>query len=207
MNRRLCLFAAGALAALSMGHAIAQEAPKIDIQVTPTTGVESVTPTITWAATGVQSCTATGGWSGTKATSGTETLPAIDRSMVYGLVCVTKDGRIVLSWQPPTQNTNGTPLTDLAGFKLYRATTQAALANATPTTIAGAATKTYTIEDAPVGMVWLAVTAYNSAGVESARSAAVSKDVKQSSTTAEQPVEVQTRPNPPTATAIENGTN
>lgn len=201
-----CLLAAAFALAIA-APLVAQEPPKIDIQVSPATGVESVTPTITWNATGVQSCTATGGWSGAKPLSGTETLPAIDRSLVFGLVCTTKDGRIVLSWTPPTQNTNGTALTDLAGFKVYTASTQAGLATATPTVLTGADVKTHTIPDAPVGMTWVALSAYNSKGIESDRSAAVSKDVKQTTTTAEKTVEVQTKPNPPTATAIENGTN
>lgn len=198
------------LAALALGMVpplIAQEAPSITIQVTPTSGVESVTPTITWEAKGVKSCTATGGWAGNKPLTGTETLPAIDRSAIYGLVCVTTDGRIVITWQPPTQNTNGTPLTDLAGFKVYQASTEAGLRTATPVPVAGAAKTSLVVDNAPVGMVWTEVTAYNAAGVESDRSARVAQDVKQVSTTAQQPVEVKTKPNPPTATAIENGTN
>lgn len=203
---RCCLYAAAAAAFLAGGQAHAQEVPSIVLNVTPESGVEFVTPRITWEAKGVQSCTAAGGWSGTKALTGTETLPRIDRSMVYGLVCVTKDGRIILSWQPPTQNTNGTPLTDLAGFKVYRATTQAGLTASQATVLNNPSTTTYTINDAPLGMTWLAVTAYNAKGVESSMSTAVSKDVKQASTTAEKAVEVTTKPNPPMATAIQNET-
>lgn len=201
-----CLLALTAVAAFSMA-AYAQEPPSIDIQVTPATGVESVTPTITWLAKGVQSCTATGGWSGAKPLSGTQTLPAIDRSLVYGLVCVTKDGRIVLGWQAPTQNTNGTPLTDLAGFKVYTSETQMALGATQPTVINDPAATQHVISDAPLGTVWLAVTAFNTSQVESELSAAVSKTVQQTSVSAEQAVEVKTRPNPPMATTIENGTD
>lgn len=206
-STRLRLLTFAAIAALSIGAAHAQEPPSIDIQVTPETGVEHVTPTITWEAKGVQSCTATGGWSGNKPLSGTEQLPQIDRSMVYGLVCVTRDGRIVLSWQAPTQNTNGTPLTDLAGFKVYTSQTQMALGATQPDVIANPAARSHTIDDAPLGLIWLAVTAYNASNIESDMSNAVSKDVQQASTTAEQAVEVKTKPNPPTATAIVNGPN
>lgn len=34
------------------------------------------------------------------------------------------DGQIRLTWTVPTQNEDGTPLTDLAGFRLYRSTVQ-----------------------------------------------------------------------------------
>jgi hypothetical protein len=33
-------------------------------------------------------------------------------------------GEAILNWTAPTQNTDGTPLTDLAGFKIYLGTTQ-----------------------------------------------------------------------------------
>ena len=31
------------------------------------------------------------------------------------------DGEITISWKPPTENEDGTPLTDLEGYNIYRA--------------------------------------------------------------------------------------
>ena len=37
-------------------------------------------------------------------------------------VVQTGNGSVTLSWAPPTQNTDGTPLTDLAGYAFYYGT-------------------------------------------------------------------------------------
>ncbi len=34
-------------------------------------------------------------------------------------VVATSPGTATLSWTPPTQNTDGSPLTDLAGYRVY----------------------------------------------------------------------------------------
>lgn len=179
------------LAALLLpGAALAQT---VTITVTPSSGIETVTPKVTWTSTGVSACTATGGWSGSKATSGTETLPAVDRSSSYGLVCTTSSGDAVLSWIAPTQNTNGTTLTDLTKFRIYTATTAAALASATPIEVAGSVT-TYTLKDLPQGTKYFAVTAVNSANVESVMSNAQSKDITAQTATDQGAVSVTPRP-------------
>ena len=170
-------------------------AQSVTIAVTPTSGVESVVPTVTWSSTGVSSCTAMGGWSGAKANSGSETLPAIDRSVSYGLACLTPDGDIVISWTAPTQNTNGTMLTDLAQFRIYVATSITGLAAATPAEV-GAAVTTHTVRKAN-GRHFVAVTAVNAHGIESALSNTPSKDITAQSVTAQAAVEVIPRPKAP----------
>jgi len=42
--------------------------------------------------------------------------------LVFSMACWA--GEAELTWTAPTQNTDGTPLTDLAGFKIYLGTTQ-----------------------------------------------------------------------------------
>jgi peptidoglycan hydrolase-like amidase len=80
----------------------------------------------------------------------------------------------VLTWTAPTTNTDGTPLTDLASYNIYHgqsATTLVKVAN-----VLKSAALTYTDKPTPVPATWYwAVTAVNTAGTESAKSAIVSK--------------------------------
>jgi hypothetical protein len=68
----------------------------------------------------------------------------------------------VVSWVAPTANTNGTPLTDLAGFRLHYGTVAQDIPN--PLAV------TYTVWNIPHGTWTFYVTAYNAAGEESAPS-------------------------------------
>lgn len=172
----------------------AQVTPKVNFSCTPTSAVESLTPSCTWSTVGVVSCTASGAWSGDKALSGTEILPAQDRDVSAMLVCRTANGGAVVSWQPPTQNTNGTPLTNLAGFKVYQATTAAGLASSTPVNV-GASIRSYTFTDLPEGPRVFAVTAVTTTGVESAMSAPPgTKTIASTEVSAAVPLKVDTRP-------------
>jgi hypothetical protein len=175
------------------------QAQTVDITVMPTSGVESVTPTITWTSTGCTSVTATGSWSGTKSASGSETLPAIDRSASYGLLCRTATGGAVLTWTTPTENTNGTPLTDLAKYRIYSADTEVSLGSAAPVEV-NVGTNTYTFDSLPEGTKYFAVTAVNSADIQSVMSNTSSKVITGQSATDEASVTVTPRPKAPAAT-------
>jgi hypothetical protein len=111
--------------------AFAQTAPTVTLTVTPATGISPVTPTATWSSTNASTCTASGAWAGTKATSGTETLPAIQNNASYTLTCTgvatSTTGTITVSWMPPTANTDGTPLTNLDGYDLLYGTSSNSL--------------------------------------------------------------------------------
>jgi hypothetical protein len=39
--------------------------------------------------------------------------------MIVMMACAAVAGDIILAWDPPTNNTDGTPLTDLAGYNVY----------------------------------------------------------------------------------------
>jgi hypothetical protein len=146
-------------------------APSVSLAVT--VGAGNV-PTATWTSTEVTSCAASGAWSGTKATSGTQVLSALTATSTYTLTCTAPgDTQTVLSWTAPVQNTDGTALTDLAGFRVYRGASADALAQLQQVT--GAASLTYTATGLPVGTNYFAVTAYSTAGVESLFSAVGSK--------------------------------
>ncbi len=90
-----------------------------------TSGVETVTPVLTWDTTPLAtSCDASGDWSGSKGPSGTETLPAISGSATYNIECEWVSSSALVAWTLPTQNTDGTPYTDPKGIKVYYDQTQ-----------------------------------------------------------------------------------
>lgn len=78
-------------------------------------------------------------------------------------------GSATLSWTAPAQNNDGTTPVDLAGFKVHYGTSTG---NYTHTiNIARPAATSYTVTGLPLGATYyFVVTAYNSAGAESAPS-------------------------------------
>ncbi len=79
----------------------------------------------------------------------------------------------ILSWEPPTTNINGTPLTDLAGYKAYWGK---ASRNYTYSKDVGNVT-TYKITGLEEGKWYFAVTAYDKTGNESEYSNEASKTI------------------------------
>jgi hypothetical protein len=83
-------------------------------------------------------------------------------------------GQATLSWVAPSTNQDGTPLTDLAGYKIYYGT---ASGNYTQNVDAGNVT-TYTLTNLTDGQTYyLVATAYNTARFESSYSNEVSKTI------------------------------
>lgn len=81
-------------------------------------------------------------------------------------------GAVTISWTPPTENTNGTALTDLAGYHLYYGTSQSNLNQVVNITNPGLAT--YVLSGLSAATYYFAMTAVTSTGLESARSNVVS---------------------------------
>lgn len=98
-------------------------------------------------------------------------LPAFSISVVQNT-----SGTATLSWTPPTRNTNGTALTNLAGYRIYYGTSANALTRQVQ--IANPGISTYVISGLTRGTYYFAVRAYNSAGVESESSNVVSKRIR-----------------------------
>jgi hypothetical protein len=80
-------------------------------------------------------------------------------------VVSTTAGAATLSWLPPTSNTNGTVLTNLAGYRIYYGTT-AQLGKSV--SLANPGLSRYVLSGLAASTWYFAITAYNSAGVESA---------------------------------------
>lgn len=81
-----------------------------------------------------------------------------------------------LSWSAPTQNTDGTTLTNLAGFRIYYGTSAGALNQTIQ--VANPSVSTYVLDGLAPSTYYFAVRAYTSAGTESANSNVASKTLQ-----------------------------
>jgi len=84
-------------------------------------------------------------------------------------------GTATLTWTAPTQNTDGSPLVDLAGYRVYHGTSPDALTDVVQVT--DAAATTYAFNQLGSGTHYFAVAAYTASGVESALSGVGSKTI------------------------------
>jgi len=85
-------------------------------------------------------------------------------------------GSVTVSWMPPTENMDGSTLTDLAGYHLYYGTSQSSLTHVVNITNPGLAS--YVLSNLSAATYYFAVTSVNSNGTESPRSAVVSAVVQ-----------------------------
>jgi hypothetical protein len=74
-------------------------------------------------------------------------------------------GSVTLDWTPPTENVDGSPLTDLSGYKIYWGTTSGTYTNSV--SIDNAGITSYMIENLAPGTYEFVSTAFNAAGTES----------------------------------------
>lgn len=85
-------------------------------------------------------------------------------------------GSITLLWNAPTANSDGTPLTDLAGYKIYYGT----MSNQYTSSIDIGNTTNYTIGNLSEGTYYFTIVAYDTSGNESDPSAELSVYISQS---------------------------
>jgi len=90
-------------------------------------------------------------------------------------VTASNNGTATLTWVPPTQNTDGTPVTPLTGYHIYYGTTAGALTQSI--VVSGATTATYEITGLASGTWYFAVAAMAADGTESAPSNVGSKTI------------------------------
>jgi len=129
---------------------------------------------------------ATGALTGTPTASNVANYPNIQISVSDGTVTVslpsfsinvvaTASGAATLSWTPPTQNTDGTSLTDLAGYKIYWGTSQGNYTSSK--TINGAGTTSDMVQQLVPGKYYFVVTAFDADSNESGYSNVATKTV------------------------------
>jgi hypothetical protein len=91
-------------------------------------------------------------------------------------VLAVASGSATLSWTPPTTNTDGSPLTNLAGYRVYWGPSAGTYPNSV--TVNNPGLSSYVVSNLAPGTYHFTVTAVNSSGVESARSNSGSKTIQ-----------------------------
>lgn len=182
--------------------------------VTPSSGVAPLTISLAWVVPGASQCEASGAWSGIKGSSGTQTIHDLMKNATYNIRCIkitgsSSTGTAKLSWILPTHNIDGSPITNLAGFRIYHGASPTIL----PTTvqIEDPTATTTTLGALPLGVRYFAMRSYNTVGVESTvLSNVASKDIKGESSytvvfedSRQVAVTPGTVPNPPTGLVVE----
>lgn len=84
-------------------------------------------------------------------------------------------GRATLSWTAPTENTDGSTLSNLAGYRIRYGTSASALTQTI--VIDNASVTTYVVENLSPATWYFAVTAVNSQGAESSNSNVANKQI------------------------------
>jgi hypothetical protein len=85
-------------------------------------------------------------------------------------------GSAQLSWTPPTANTDGSALTNLAGYRINYGTSSGALTKSVQVPTAGVTS--YLVDNLTQGTWYFTVVAYTSAGLDSAASSMTSKTIQ-----------------------------
>lgn len=177
------------------------------MSITPSATDGGTPALLKWAIPGALSCTASGLWSGVKPASG-QNMVTPSATGKYVLTCAMPagTGTALVRWDPVSQNTDNTPLTDLSGYKIY----WGASASTLNKSVAVPASPTiYTVEGLTPGPYVFGVTTLSgSSKAESVMSVTVSDTVVAAPAppvTASADVTVTVLPKPPanlTVTAI-----
>jgi hypothetical protein len=190
-----------AILLLFAATATAQTAGTVTFTAQATTGNGSVTPVLTWStAPAATSCTAGGSWSGTKAAAGTETLPAIATNATYTITCTWPDTAALVSWTPPTKNTDGS---DYTTPKLTRILYGRTAASLTQTQDVNEPATSYQFTGLASGAWFFGVKAVNQADRESALSNVASKVLGTATASRSVGITVNALPLPPTGVTVQ----
>jgi hypothetical protein len=143
---------------------------------------QTLTTTVTWnsSTAGVATISNAAGSQGlaTAVAAGSTTITAASGSVSgtasLTVTAVTTTGSATLAWSAPTTNTDGTLLTDLAGYKVYYGTSSG---NYTSSLDIGNVT-TYSVNNLALGTYFFSVTAYDTSKIESSFSNEVSKTIQ-----------------------------
>jgi hypothetical protein len=84
-------------------------------------------------------------------------------------------GSASLSWTPPTQNTDGSTLTDLVGYTIFYGTSASALTQSIQ--LASSSATSYVVDNLSAGTYYFSIAAYTSDGTQSAQSNIGSKTI------------------------------
>jgi len=91
-------------------------------------------------------------------------------------VSAVANGSATISWTPPTRNSDGSTLTNLAGYRIYYGTSSGSMTRSVQVANAGIAT--HVVDNLSPATWYFAVRAYSSSGAESAASNVASKTIR-----------------------------
>lgn len=192
-NRNFNLFCSGpgGDASDSVNITVAAPLPTLSFSASPSTVAQNGSTILEWSSTDVTSCTASGDWSGNKSATGSETIIVSTIDSQYTLTCngaggnvndsinvavvLNNNGTALLSWTPPTENTDGSSLTDLAGYKIRYGTSPGSYSDTI--TINNPGLTSYLVENLASADWYFVMTSFNSTGIESSYSSELSKTV------------------------------
>ena len=91
-------------------------------------------------------------------------------------VAAVATGSVTLSWLPPTQNTDGSPLSNLGGYRIHWGTAQGSYTNSA--TISNAGLSSYVVDQLTPATWFFVVSAVTTSGIESSFSNVASKRIQ-----------------------------
>lgn len=109
------------------------------------------------------------------ASPGSSAAPPVAQTPAANPAPVSNFGTASLSWTPPTAHTDGSQISNLAGYNIYYGTSSATMTNKIQITNPGLTA--YTVADLASGTYYFGITAYTAAGTESDISAVGSKTI------------------------------
>lgn len=181
----------GGTASDSISVTVTAPLPTLSFSASPSTVSQNGLTTLDWSSTDVSNCTASGDWSGNKVATGSETINVSTTDSQFTLTCsgeggtvnetvnvavvLNNNGTALLSWTPPTENTDGSSLTDLVGYKIRYGTSPGSYGSTI--TINNPGLTSYLIEDLASSDWYFVMTSFNSAGTESSYSIEVNKTI------------------------------
>ena len=106
---------------------------------------------------------------------GSASTPASGSSNSSSDATTSSSQSVTLSWSAPTENTNGTALTNLAGYVIYYGTSPSAMTQTIDINTVGMLT--YVVDNLSAGSWYFQIVAVNAAGVQSSPSATVNVNI------------------------------
>jgi hypothetical protein len=175
----------------SVTIAVEAPAPVLSFSASANTVEQNGSTTLNWSSSDATSCTGSGDWSGSKPVSGSQVVSGLTIDSQYQLICSGAGGSVngsvsvsvvlnsigtaLLSWTPPTENTDGSHLDDLAGYRIHYGTSAGSYSDTIDVDNPGLSS--YLIENLASSAWYFSMTAVTSSGVESAFSTEVSKTI------------------------------
>ncbi len=135
--------------------------------------------TLNWSSSNAESCVAGRGWGGVQGVSGSTKVGPISESTSFELTCsgpqgstkslvtVNLENRVTVAWQAPAENTDGTPISGLSGYRIFYGEQSGSYSD--DTFVADPQATEVELDLAP-GSYYMAMSAVTAAGIQSALS-------------------------------------